>query len=125
MSEGRIGPVYEEGLMGEKNHKAYYAVIFTSLNTGRDAEEYTQTAEHMIELAKSMPGFLGIESAHNKDGSGVTVSYWTDESAIADWKKQAEHMEAQRNGKNKWYENYTVRVAKIEREYGMKRGAIR
>lgn len=94
----------------------YYAVIFTSRRSGV-AEGYEQTAERMLELAADMDGFLGVESVRGADGLGITVSYWRDEQAIAAWKKQAEHMAAQQKGKSLWYEDYIVRVSRVERSY--------
>jgi heme-degrading monooxygenase HmoA len=47
----------------------------------------------------------------------ITVSYWKDENSINSWKEQADHQEAQRLGKENWYEDYVIRVAKLERAY--------
>ena len=94
----------------------YYAVIFTSRRSGV-AEGYEQTAERMLELATQMDGFLGVESVRNADGSGITVSYWRDESSIRTWKGQTEHLKAQQNGKRLWYADYTVRISRVERSY--------
>ncbi|WP_428409615.1 antibiotic biosynthesis monooxygenase family protein [Hyphococcus sp.] len=98
----------------------YYAVIFSSRRTPGD-NGYADMAEQMDELAKTMPGYLGIESARGEDGLGITVSYWESEAAIANWKKNAAHLEAQRKGRAEWYDDYTVRVAKVERAYEMKK----
>ena len=78
-------------------------------------------AARMVELAQTMPGYLGIEAARNADGFGITVSYWESEEAIANWKKNAEHLEAQRRGRAEWYSQFEVRVAKVERSYAMKK----
>ena len=94
----------------------YYAVIFSSLRTEGD-NGYGETAERMDELAREMPGYLGIESARGSDGFGITVSYWQDEASIANWRRHAEHLIAQERGRGEWYQRYTVRVAKVEREY--------
>ena len=95
----------------------YYAVIFTSLRT--EAERgYGRMAERMIELAAQQPGFLGVESARDAGGLGITVSYWENEEAIARWKANVEHQVAQEAGKKTWYSDYQLRVAKVEREYG-------
>ena len=95
----------------------YYAAIFTSERTAGD-HGYAQMAERMLELAAQQPGFLGAESVRDADGFGITVSYWADERAIAQWKAQAEHQGAQQAGKSKWYVDFRVRVAKVERAYG-------
>lgn len=92
----------------------YYAVIFTSTRTEIEAG-YAETAIKMLELAKVQPGFMGVESARNE--IGITVSYWESLEAIQKWKTNMEHLQAQENGRNTWYKNYKVRIAKVEREY--------
>ena len=96
----------------------YYAVIFTSTRTDLD-DNYAEMAIKMENLAKQQPGFLGVESARNE--IGITVSYWESLEAIANWKQNLDHLDAQFLGRQKWYENYTVRIAKVEKEYGFER----
>jgi heme-degrading monooxygenase HmoA len=100
-----------------KLDRPYVAVIFTSVRTPDD-NGYAAAAARMEELAAMQPGHLGIESARNPDGFGITVSYWSDEDAARAWKQIAEHVEAQRRGRSEWYAAYTVRVAVVTREYG-------
>jgi heme-degrading monooxygenase HmoA len=96
----------------------YLAVIFSSQRTRGD-QGYGVMAERMVELAKDQPGFLGIESARDAEGFGITVSYWQDDASIAAWKANAEHAVAQRLGWEKWYAAFRVRLCRVEREYGM------
>ena len=93
----------------------YTAVIFTSLRHGRD-DGYAAMAEQLVALAEQQPGFLGLESA--RDGVGITVSYWIDDSAALAWKQVSEHLVAQQLGKQRWYRDYQVRVATVHRSYG-------
>jgi len=97
----------------------YYAVIFSSLQ-GNDLDDYAETAARMEELAAAQPGYLGHESA--REDLGITISYWKDLESIKRWKAQAEHREAQRAGRDKWYANYRVRIALVERDYGKPEG---
>jgi heme-degrading monooxygenase HmoA len=92
----------------------YYAVIFTSVQTSMDTD-YELTAQRMVELAAQQSGFLGIESA--REGLGITVSYWQSLEAIAAWKADAEHQLAQQRGRSDWYQSYTTRIARVERDY--------
>lgn len=92
----------------------YYAVIFTSKRTNFDLG-YQEMAIKMEELAKIQEGFLGIESARNE--IGITVSYWQNLEAIVNWKNNLDHLKAQSLGKEKWYEYYSVKIAKVEKEY--------
>ena len=92
----------------------YYAVIFTSTRTEVD-EGYGDMAMKMVEMASQQPGFLGVESARDANGLGITVSYWESEEAIANWRRNAEHRVAQSTGRDKWYAEFFTRVAKVER----------
>lgn len=94
----------------------YVAVIFTSVRTEDDEEGYAAMAERMEELGAAQPGYLGIESA--REGLGITVSYWRSEADARAWKQVAEHLGAQRVGRERWYRSYRVRVATVGREYG-------
>ena len=95
----------------------YYAVIFTSQRTPAGQEDYHATADRMAELASAMPGYLGIESARDAGGFGITVSYWRDEESLLNWKAQLEHRGAQERGKREWYDHYETRIARVERAY--------
>jgi heme-degrading monooxygenase HmoA len=98
----------------------YYVVIFTSRRDEQPNDGYSPTAERMFELAAQQPGFLGYDTA-NSDGLGITVSYWRTESAIAGWKADTEHLDAQRHGRARWYESFEMRVARVERAYSFER----
>lgn len=97
----------------------YFAVIFTSLRTAADDTGYDAMAAEMADLARRQPGYLGVESARGADRLGITVSYWESEAAIRAWKLLADHLAAQRIGRERWYRDYTLRVARIERSYTM------
>jgi len=93
-----------------------FAVIFTNqqnLNT----TGYQETADRMVELAEQQPGFVGIESVRDDHGFGITVSYWETEDAIRAWKRNSEHQEAQKRGREEWYANFDLRVCRVERAY--------
>ncbi|MEQ1649328.1 MAG: antibiotic biosynthesis monooxygenase [Hyphomicrobiaceae bacterium] len=94
----------------------YYAVIFTTRRSAGD-HGYAAMADKMAELASQQPGYLGAESAREDGGIGITVSYWKDEASLKAWKQIGEHLGAQRLGKERWYEHYELRVAKVERAY--------
>jgi heme-degrading monooxygenase HmoA len=93
----------------------YWAVIFTSQRADLEHAEYNQMSDALERIAPEQAGFLGIESARSADGFGITVSYWRDEASIAAWKTHALHREAQRAGAARWYLEYAIRVAHVER----------
>jgi heme-degrading monooxygenase HmoA len=92
----------------------YYAVIFTSTRTGEDSG-YEAMSDAMVSLAAQQPGFLGIESA--RDSLGITVSYWDSLEAIAAWKQNSAHLVAQQRGRELWYQAFTTRICRVERDY--------
>jgi heme-degrading monooxygenase HmoA len=92
----------------------YYAVIFTSVRTTVD-DGYGAMSDRMMELAVNQPGFLGVESA--REEVGITVSYWESLDAIKNWKANAEHVLAQKTGREKWYHSFTTRICRVEKEY--------
>ncbi|MBN8682339.1 MAG: antibiotic biosynthesis monooxygenase [Chitinophagales bacterium] len=93
----------------------YYAVIFSTIRTEGD-NGYEAMAEKMANLAATMPGYLGAESA--RSDIGITVSYWKDLESIRHWKYQSDHVMARDLGREQWYKCYRLRVAKVERAYG-------
>lgn len=97
----------------------YYAVIFSSQRREGD-QGYAEMADLMARLAQSQPGYLGMESARDASGFGITVSYWQDLPSIAQWKAQADHQLAQSQGKRDWYAGFEVRVSKVERAYNFR-----
>ena len=92
----------------------YYAVIFTSHRTDGD-NGYNQVATRMVELASKQPGFLGAESA--RENVGITVSYWKNVESIKQWKKNIEHIDAQKKGRDIWYSSFKTRICKVESDY--------
>lgn len=100
----------------------YVAVIFTSQRRD-ESEAYGPIAERMVALAEAQAGYLGHESLRDAEGFGITVSYWRDEAAALAWKADAEHREAQRLGRERFYSAYTLRVATVTRQQAFEGGA--
>ena len=94
----------------------YFAVIFTAQRSLSGDDIYDMTADRMILLAQRQPGFLGVESVLGDDGIGITVSYWVDRVAIANWRQHAEHLAAQALGRQEFYDWYPIRVAEVVSE---------
>ncbi|GHC10047.1 polysaccharide biosynthesis protein [Thermomonas carbonis] len=95
----------------------YYAVIFSSLRRGDAADGYAEAATRMDELARVQPGFLGVESARDNEGFGITTAYFDSEASIKAWRGHDEHASARQRGRDAWYAQFAVRVAKVERAY--------
>lgn len=95
-----------------------HAVVFASRRTADHAPEYAQAAHELEARARTLPGFLGLESARDAEGFGLTVSYWRTEGDLMAWKADAVHALAQVAGRERFYAAYEVRVARVERVYG-------
>jgi heme-degrading monooxygenase HmoA len=96
----------------------YFTVVFTSQRSNVD-DGYAQMNEELYAEAVEFDGFIGSESLRDANGFGVTVLYWCDMESISNWARHAKHMQAKQQGKAHWYTDYRVRIAKVEREYGM------
>lgn len=94
----------------------YYAVIFANQASDKP-DGYAEMAGEMREIAATMPGYIGLESARDEKGFAVTVSYWESEDAIASWRNHARHRIARKIGRERWYEHFVLRIAKVERHY--------
>lgn len=102
------------GIVSDLSTLPYFAVIFSSVKR-ESIEGYAEMADRMWDLAHQQPGFLGVDSASAE--VGITVSYWESMESIKSWKQQAEHKIAQERGRANWYQCYTIRIARVEREY--------
>jgi len=100
----------------------YVVVIFTNTRTGVDDDAYFEMADRMEDLAERQDGYLGMENARSGDGLSITLSYWRDEEAARNWKRNADHLGAQKLGREKWYQRFILRVATVTRDYGFERG---
>lgn len=79
----------------------YVAVIFTSLRS-EDGTDYLETDAALLELVARQPGFLGVEAVDDET-MGVSVSYWATQADARAWKGVADHLAAQRLGRERWY----------------------
>lgn len=90
----------------------YYAVIFTSIRTEED-NGYEKVSDELLNIVSQQKGFLGAESVRNKEGFGVTISYWDSLESIQIWKHNLSHQKAKELGKTMWYSSYRIRICKV------------
>lgn len=92
-----------------------FVVIFRARVRALDAE-YSRTAARLRQLAFDEFGCLEFQ-ALSEAGEEIALSYWPDEASIAAWRRHPEHLAAQQVGRERWYESYSVQVARVERDY--------
>lgn len=92
-----------------------YAVIFRATLSTMD-KPYTVMAERLRQLAIDSSGCIDFVSFTEGERE-ITISYWESEDDIKRWKQNSEHLIAQQLGRERWYQDYSVQVSEIKREY--------
>ena len=100
---------------------AMHVVIFELQPKPEGVDEYLDLAAALKSDLEKIEGFISIERFQSMtiDGKILSLSFWQTEDAIADWRKQVKHREAQSRGYIKLFENYRLRVAEVKRDYTM------
>ncbi len=93
-----------------------YAVIFHAEIAQLD-DEYFATAKQMRELAMANYGCLDFV-ATTEGNREIAISYWPSLDHIKRWKQNSEHLQAQQQGRSRWYKSYKVEVVELLRSYG-------
>jgi heme-degrading monooxygenase HmoA len=88
--------------------------LFFGVHPFHEDDEYDQMAEQMERLAAEQDGFLGVESARGNNRLGITISYWSSPEAAGVFRRDSEHLAAQRLGREQWYRRYIVRLCRVE-----------
>jgi heme-degrading monooxygenase HmoA len=91
--------------------------LFRSRLTAAAGDDYQAAAAEMLERAKRYPGFVAMKSFKADDGERLTVVWWENDELQAAWRRDAQHVAAQRKGRERWYHYYHVEVASVLREH--------
>ncbi len=92
-----------------------YAVIFKAKTKKLD-DDYFKMAKRMRELAINEYGCVEF-TAVTEGSDEIAISYWESMEQIKKWKQNSEHLVAQKLGKEKWYETYSVEIVEILEKY--------
>ena len=97
------------------------AVIFEvePHSDGRGA--YLDRAAELTPLLETIEGFVSIERFESlaTRGKVLSMSFWRDEAAVAEWRRLDAHRRAQTAGRHGIFADYRLRVASVIRDYGM------
>jgi len=63
------------------------------------------------------PEFISIKAYTGEDGEEIDLVRFANEDALKIWKEQPEHREAQRRGREEFYDRYSVQACKVIRDY--------
>jgi heme-degrading monooxygenase HmoA len=78
-------------------------------------DEYVRLVDRMVELASTIPGYISHKGFFAEDGES--------EEAQRVWRMHPEHRDAQRKGREVYYESHSVQVCQVIRETRFKREA--
>lgn len=98
-----------------------YAVIFEVEIADGKKDDYLNIAAVLKEQLVNMPGFLSIERFQSlvNEGKLLSLSFWEDEKSLINWKKNIDHMAAQKKGRDSIFKDYRIRIAEVKRDYTM------
>lgn len=99
-----------------------YVVIFRARVLQFD-EEYAHRAARLRALALEQYGCIEFH-ATTEGAEEIALSYWPDLTSIQRWKADSEHLMAQQFGQERWYSQYTVEIAEIQRRYTRTAAAV-
>lgn len=97
------------------------AVIFeVEAKDGRRGD-YLGIAAALRPLLDGTDGFISIERFESLSTPGkiLSLSFWRDEAAVAQWRNLREHRAAQAEGRGEIFRDYRLRIANVVRDYGM------
>ena len=97
------------------------AVIFEVFpNEGR-MQEYLDIAAGLRPHLDEIDGFISIERFESiyTPGKILSLSFWRDEAALAEWRQLETHRAAQTLGRTEIFADYRLRIAGVIRDYGM------
>ncbi|MBX7500208.1 antibiotic biosynthesis monooxygenase [Qipengyuania sp. YG27] len=98
------------------------AVIF-ELHPAEDSEQdYFDQAAKLAPLLADLEGFLSVErfASLSQPGKFLSLSFFKDEEAVARWRRTVEHRSSQALGRAGVFADYRLRVAEVQRDYGLK-----
>ena len=79
-------------------------------------EEYIALVDRMVELAKTMPGYISHKGFFAEDGERVTIVEFEHEEGMRAWRMNSEHRAAQKKAREIYYSEYSVQVGNVVRE---------
>lgn len=86
-----------------------------------DTNDYSSVAREMLELAREMPGFVSFKTFAHADGERCSVVEFADWNSHNAWARHPRHLEAQRQGRDEFYEEFSISVAEVVRATDFRR----
>lgn len=96
------------------------AVIFEVWPEEGQTDRYLAMAADMRSLVERIDGFISVERFESLTAPGklLSISFFRDEAALDEWRRLAEHRQAQDAGRESLFRDYRLKVAQVLRDYG-------
>jgi len=97
------------------------AVIFEVVPHAEHRQRYLDIAATLKPMLEQIDGFISVErfqSLTNPD-KVLSLSFFRDEAALAEWRQLEAHRVAQEAGRNTLFKDYRLRIAGVIRDYGL------
>jgi heme-degrading monooxygenase HmoA len=97
------------------------AVIFEVEPRDGALDAYLRIASELRPLLDEIDGFVSIERFQSLSDERriLSLSFWRDEAAIAQWRTREAHRAAQSAGRGGLFAGYRLRIAHVVRDYGL------
>ena len=97
------------------------AVIFEVWPKPEHRQDYFDLAADLKPILQTIDGFISVERFESltEKGKVLSLSFWRDEAAIAEWRRIEAHRRAQTKGRGELFRDYRLRIASVVRDYGM------
>lgn len=97
------------------------AIIFEVVPAEGQKDAYLDIAADLRPLLEGIEGFISVERFQSLTTPGkiLSLSFWENEEAVANWRNTEEHRAAQKAGRGGVFADYRLRVAHVLRDYGM------
>ena len=96
--------------------QAPVVTVFRSRLRPEAADEYHETAARILDLARTMPGFVDFKSFVADDGERVSIVTFASRQAHQAWRDHPEHRLAQQAGRDRFYASYDITVGEVTGE---------
>ncbi|MEU6916043.1 antibiotic biosynthesis monooxygenase family protein [Streptomyces olindensis] len=92
-------------------------VVFRSRFSEQVDETYGTTEDHLAEKVREMAGddLVHLKNYEAEDGERLALVWWRNPDTLEKWRNDPEHQDAQRLGRDKWYEFFELSVAEVVR----------
>jgi heme-degrading monooxygenase HmoA len=97
------------------------AVIFEVEPAEGREDAYLARAAALREELEAIDGFVSVERFRSiaDPGKLLSLSFFRDETAVAEWRNRPHHRAAQAAGRAGLFAGYRLRIAEVVRDYGL------